>query len=212
MVKYKKKGADGMNKIITIGREFGSGGRELGRMLAQELGFEYYDKEIITEISKRTELSEKFVQQVIENDPHSLYPITIGHTFAYVHSHGIERQQAIFREQCEVLKSMAEKSDCVIVGRCADYILKGYQPYKIFVYADIDSKLERCKKRSDVQEHFTDKQLKRHIKQVDRNRAKYYRFFTGLEWGDKLNYDICLNTTNADMEKVVKSISKLFKD
>ena len=62
MVKYKKKGADGMNKIITIGREFGSGGRELGRMLAQELGYEYYDKEIITEISKRTELSEKFVQ------------------------------------------------------------------------------------------------------------------------------------------------------
>lgn len=199
-----------MNKIITIGREFGSGGREFGRRLAQELGYEYYDKEIVTEISKRTELSEKFVQQVIENDPHNLYPITVGHTFAYVHSHGIERQQAIFREQCEVIKSMAEKSNCVIVGRCADYILKDYSPFKIFVYADMESKLIRCKKSGDASEHFTDKQLKKHIKQVDKNRSRYYKFFTGAEWSDKLNYDLCINTTNADLDKLVHSVSKLF--
>ena len=201
-----------MHKIITIGREFGSGGREFGRRLAEELGYEYYDKEIITEISKRTELSEKFVQQVIENDPHSLYPITIGHTFAYMSTHGIERQQAIFREQCQVLKEMAEKSNCIIVGRCADYILKEYKPFKIFVYSSLESKLARCKSRADVKEHFTDKQFIKHIKIVDKNRASYYRFFTGQEWGNKLNYDLCINTTNADIKKLINPLAKMFKD
>lgn len=201
-----------MNKIITIGREFGSGGRELARKLAELLGFEYYDREIVEEISKRTELSEKFVHDVLENDPHSLFPITVGHTFAYLHHYGIERQQNIYREQTEVIKSMADKSDCIIVGRCADHILKEYNPLKIFVYSDIDHKVERCKSRSDVGEHFTDKQLKRHIKAVDRNRAKYYKFYTGKAWGEKLNYDICINTATMSIEDAAEMLVKIIKE
>lgn len=202
-----------MNRIITIGREFGSGGREVGRRLAEELGVEYYDKEIITEISKRTDLSERYVRQVVENDPHNLYPITIGNTFAYVQTHGIERQQTIFREQCEVIKSMAEKSDCVLVGRCADYILKEYKPFKIFVYADMDSKVKRCRERGgDVDEKITDKKLIRYIKTVDKNRRRYYRFFTGLEWGDKLNYDLCINTSGEEIKKLIPALAKMLKE
>lgn len=201
-----------MNKIITIGREFGSGGRELAHKLAEKLGFEYYDREIVEEIAKRTELSEKYVQQVIEHDPHNQFPITVGHTFAYLHHYGIERQQAVYREQCEVIKTMAEKSNCIIVGRCADYILKDYNPLKIFVYSDVEHKLKRCKERADVSEHFTDKQLKKHIKSIDKNRARYYRFYTGKEWGDKLNYDICINTATMNLDDVVQILSKMLKD
>ena len=201
-----------MNKIITIGREFGSGGRELARRLAELLGYEYYDKEIVEEISKRTELSEKFVHDVLEHDPHSLYPITVGHTFAYLHHYGIERQQNVYREQTEVIKSMADKSDCIIVGRCADHILKEYNPLKVFVYSALDNKVERCKSRSDVSEHFTDKQLKRHIKAVDKNRAKYYRFYTGKKWGDKLNYDICINTATMSIEDAAQMLVKIIKN
>ena len=201
-----------MNKIITIGREFGSGGRELAHKLAEKLGFEYYDREIVEEIAKRTELSEKYVQQVIEHDPHNQFPITVGHTFAYLHHYGIERQQAVYREQCEVIKNMAETSNCIIVGRCADYILKDYNPLKIFVYSDVEHKLKRCKERADVSEHFTDKQLKKHIKSIDKNRARYYRFYTGKEWGDKLNYDICINTATMNLDDVVQILSKMLKD
>ena len=201
-----------MNKVITIGREFGSGGRELGRKLAEALGIEYYDREIIEEIAKRTELSEKYVQQVVEHDPHSLFPITVGHTFAYLHHYGIERQHAVYREQCEVLKSMAEKSDCVIVGRCGDFILREYNPLKIFVYSEVDHKVARCKSRADISEHFTDKQLKKHIKSVDKSRARYYSFYTGQTWGDKLNYDVCINTANLSIDDAVKMLVKMVKE
>lgn len=201
-----------MKKIITVGRELGSGGRELGRRLAETLGYEYYDKEIITEISKRTELSEKYVRQVVENNPHELFPITIGHSFTYIDAYALERKQSVFREQENVLKEMAEKSDCVIVGRCADYILKDYKPYRIFVCASMKSRVERCREHEKAEGNdVPDKKLIKMIKSVDKNRASYYEFCTGRVWGDKLNYDLCVNTTDADMKATVEMIAKLFK-
>lgn len=200
-----------MNTVITIGREFSSGGREFGRKLAEELGFEYYDKEIITEISQRTELSEKYVQQVIEHSPHDLLPITVGHSFAYLHSSAIEQTQAVFREQSNVIKEMAEKSNCVIVGRCADYILREINPYRFFIYADMESKIKRCRQHLDNGENLSDRQLRKIIKRIDKARARYYEFYTGLVWGDKINYDMCVNTSKMDIEKEVEEIARIFK-
>ena len=197
-----------MNKVVTIGREFGSGGREIGRRLAEKLGFEYYDNEIITEIAKRTALSEKYVKEVLERNPHELFPITVGHSFAYINTYVLDKKQAVFREKENVLKQMAETSSCVIVGRCADEILKEYNPFKIFVYADEQSKLLRCKKRSDSGTELTDRQIKRKMKEIDKHRSRYYTFFTGKTWGDKLNYDVCVNTTNADLDKIVDYLAK----
>ena len=202
-----------MNKIITIGREFGSGGRELGRKLAETLGYEYYDKEIITEISKRTELSERYVHEIIEKNPHELFPITIGHSFTYIDVYTLERQQSVLREKENVLKEMADKSNCVIVGRCADYILKEYNPYRIFVCADAKTKLERCRAHESgiEHEHLSDKKLLKMMKNIDRHRARYYEFCTNKEWGDRLNYDICVNTSSVSIDETVKALSKLFK-
>ncbi len=200
-----------MNKIITIGREFGSGGRELGRRLAEELGYEYYDKEIISEIAKHTSLSEEYIQQIVEQKPHQLYPITIGHTMNFASTYQIKQIQEIYSAQCDILKELAEKSNCVIVGRCADYILKDYKPFRIFVYADIENKILRCKSRNQANESYTDKQLKKKILQIDKNRAKYYNFYTSLKWGDKVNYDLCINTSNASIKNIVNIISKIFK-
>ena len=134
-----------MNKIITIGREFGSGGREFGRRLAEELHYEYYDKEIITEIAKNTSLSEEYIQQIIERRPHHLYPITIGHTMNYANSYQIKQIQTIYQAQCDLLRKLAEKSNCVIVGRCADYILRDYRPFKIFVTFSKKRRIYKCK-------------------------------------------------------------------
>lgn len=197
--------------VITIGREFGSGGRELGRLLAETLGIEYYDKEIIAEIAKNTELSEQYVKQVVEKNPHELFPITVAHTFSYIDTQEIQQKQMIFMEQEKVIKKMAETSDCVIVGRCADYILQDFKPFRIFVYADMDSKVERCLARSENPDELPRKKLIKQIKSIDKNRARYYNYYTGKTWGDMLNYDICINTTNVNILDLVPHIAKMVK-
>ena len=200
-----------MKKIITIGREFGSGGRELGRRLAEELNIEYYDKEIITEISKHTQLSEEYVKDILEKKPHHLYPITIGHTIAYVNDYQLKQAQTVYQAQWDILKDLATKSDCVIVGRCADYILSEFNPYRIFVYADIDSRLKRYIKRSPESEKVAEKTIKKEIVRIDKERAQYYHYYTGKDWGSKENYDLCINTTNKDIKEIAKIIAKLFE-
>ena len=198
--------------VITINREFGSGGREIGRKLAEALGIEYYDKEIITEIAKNTELSEQYVRQVVEKNPHNLYPISVAHTFAYIDTQSIQQKQMVYMEQENVIKKMAQTSDCVIVGRCSDYILRDFKPVRIFVYADLDSKVARCISRSSSDEALTRKKLIRKIKTIDRNRAKYYNYYTGRRWDDILNYDICLNTTGIDFDELVPHLANMVKE
>lgn len=200
-----------MNKIITIGREFGSGGRELGRRLAEELGFEYYDKEIITAIAKKTSMSQEYVQEVLEGKPHHLYPITIGQSMFIADNFYIQQEQSIYLAQSEIIRELAQKSNCVIVGRCADFILQDLKPFRIFVYADIESRIARCIARnSDAEKHLTEKEMKKQILSIDKNRAKYYDYYTGNKWGDKNNYDLCINTTGFVIKDIATVISKIF--
>ena len=199
-----------MNKVITIGREFGSGGREFGRRLAENLGFAYYDQEIITEIVNRTELSADYVQHMIEKRPVPSFPIHVGRTFHMVANPMLEQSKLLYQKQCEVLREMAERSDCVIVGRCADYILRDHRPFRIFVYADTESKLDRCRKKEPEHEHLTDRELRKRIQDVDRQRSHYYRFYTDQVWGERINYDLCINTTNTPIKEISEILTKLF--
>ena len=201
-----------MNKIITIGREFGSGGRELGKRLAEHLGIAYYDKEIIAEISRRTSLAEEYVHQIVEQKPNFYFPITIGRTLRASHSDYVVKQQtSVYAEQANVLREMAEKSDCVIVGRCADYILKDLNPTRIFVYADMPAKIERCRKNAPEHEQLSDNQMRKLILKVDKNRAKYYYHYTGQVWGDRENYDLCVNTSISPIEDIAHALAHLIK-
>lgn len=185
-----------MKRIITVGREFGSGGREFARCLADTLGVAYYDREIITEIAKRTSMSEKYVQNVAEHKPVIPFPIHTGRTFwAVIPDYG----QSVQQEQHSIILELAEKSDCVIVGRGADYILRDSKPYRIFVYSDDGAKLKRCRENSSSDyergSEISDKELAARIEQINRSRAEYYEFYTGQKWGDKSNYDLCVNTS-----------------
>ncbi|MBR2935107.1 MAG: cytidylate kinase-like family protein [Oscillospiraceae bacterium] len=199
-----------MGRIITIGREFGSGGRELGRRLAEELGIEYYDREILTQIAKHTSMAEEYIQNVVERQPHSLLPITIGRSFAYVEDYAFKQAQAVYQAQSKIIRELAEKSDCVIIGRCADYILRDQKPLRIFVYADLESRIARCMDRRSEGEDLTEKELKKQIQAMDKNRARYYEFYTGTKWGDKLNYDLCINTTGTVIKEIVPAVAKIF--
>jgi len=197
-----------MNRIITIGREFGSGGRELGRRLAEALHIEYYDNEIITEIAKHTSLAEDYIQAVTEKRPHKLYPIRVGRSLLYVKNHALVQSASIFQEQSRILREMAERSDCVIVGRCAEYVLKEYHPFRIFIYADMESKLRRCRKKAPEKERLTDKEMTKQILEVDKNRSEYYSFYTGMTWGDKAHYDICINSSGMDIKTAVNILAE----
>ena len=200
-----------MNRIITIGREFGSGGRELGRRLAEELKIAYYDREIVVEIAKRTSLSEEYVHQIVEHRPIAAFPIHVGRSFYPLVSPVWDQGQAVYQEQHSIIKELAGKSDCIIVGRCADYILRDEKPYRVFVYSDMDSKMLRCRAQGEDAEKMSDKELKQHILDVNKNRSKYYEFYTGHTWGDRLNYDLCINTTHADLAKTASAIARLFE-
>ena len=200
-----------MNKIITIGREFGSGGRELGRRLSEELKIAYYDREIIQEIAKRTALSEQYVKAVEERLPSATFPIHIGSSFYITQNPLWEQTIAVYREQSAIIKEMAEKSDCVIVGRCADYVLNEYNPFRIFVYADLESKFRRCREKAPAGEILTDRELKQKMAEIDKSRAKYYEFYTEKHWGDKLNFDLCINTSHVAIKKLAPHVAKIFE-
>jgi cytidylate kinase len=196
-----------MNRIITIAREFGSGGRELGVLLAEKLGYAYYDKEIISEIAKRTELSEEYVSAIVENRTHKMFPITIGRSIAMISNSTLLQQDiSIYREQSRIIREMAEKSDCVIVGRCADFLLKDQNAFRIFVYSDMQSRIKRCREKGYEGSDLSDKEIQKKISEIDKSRADYYKNYTDQEWGKKENYDLMVNTTDCSMEELAEKL------
>ena len=195
-----------MKRIITIGREFGSGGRELGRRIAEKLGVAYYDQEIIAEIAKRTALSEEYIRQIEERRPIMHFPIHTGHSFYLTSEPSFYPEFSIYTKQHELLRELSRKSGCVIVGRCADYILREQKPVRIFAYADMESRIKRCMERRPEDENLTEAQMKKRITEIDRNRAKYYAFFSEQKWGVRENYDLLVNTSGADISKLASAL------
>lgn len=197
-------------KVITVGREFGSGGREFGKRLAEELGFAYYDDEILTAIADKSGLAQAYVRSVVEQTSFQSYPITYGKTFFY-NDAGSENHWKIIQSQNEVLKELAAKSNCIFVGRCADVILEKMNPLKIFVYADMDSKLARCKAMSTKAENLSDKEMIKKIKETEKKRERYYRAFTERSWGGKENYHLCVNTTGKEIKDLIPAVAAFCK-
>ncbi len=196
---------------ITIGREFGSGGRELARRLSEELDIAYYDSEILREIAERTSLSQSYIQEIIEKRPHPSFPIHVVRTFHTAISPIDEQANLIYQEQSATIKDLANKSDAVIVGRCADYILRDIHPFRIFVYADMESKIKRCNEKDTWHENLSERAMKAKILSVDRNRKKYYSFYTGNTWGAKENYDLMVNTSKVEIASLASHLAPYIK-
>ncbi len=194
--------------IVTISRQFGSGGRELGKRLADELGLKYYDKEIIAEIANTTNLNEEYVSKVIENGRISNFAFSFAHSIPLVSPTPNTVTEVLVAQQ-KVIKAIAKKGDCVIVGRCADVITHDLNPVKIFVYADEKSKLERCRARAKEGETLTDKQLLKSFKEIDKGRAKLYDLLAAYPWGARDGYDLMINTSRTEITKIIKPLSDL---
>lgn len=193
--------------IITISREFGSGGRELGKRLSDALSIPCYDKEIIALIAKENGFDENYVAHISEKKIQAAYPLTIGHQFTTVMNHVTEQAVKIAAEQHKIIEQFAAQGSCIIVGRCADVILEAYSPFNIFVYASKEAKLLRCKEYAPADEKLTNTEFERKMREIDKNRVAYRKFLTDTKWGEKENYHLCINTTGMEIKQIVPHIA-----
>lgn len=200
-----------MNTIITIGREVGSGGRVVGEKLAEALGFRYLDREILAEIAQHSSLTEDYVQEVVERRPKPAFTFAGGQMMAFHETYATMPTQAIYQAQRLAVQKLAEHSSCVIIGRCADYILRDMHPIRIFLYADLETRVKRCLERQQGTETLDEKAMRQLVQRLDKERAKYYDFYTGLRWGAKENYDLCLNTAGADLSLMASILADVVK-
>ena len=189
-----------MNKIITVSREFGSGGRELGKRLAEELGFAYYDREIVATLAERIGMNEEYLEHQLEQRNMVSYSLHYGQTFSQF-SAADEPAVRLLSLQCKLIKELAEKGDSVFVGRAADAVLED------FVYADEASKLVRCRERAPEGENLSDREIIRRMKRIDKARAEYHDIIAPFVWGDRNGYHLCVNTTGVEIEKIVPAIA-----
>ncbi len=192
------------DKVITIGREFGSGGKEIGQKLAEALGIPCYDKEIVEQVAIESGLLKEEVEKKGEYLSASGKMSTI-FTLYNLYSN-MTKDDIIWHAQVKVIKDLAEKGPCVIIGRCADYILRERNDvYNIFIYSDISKRIER------ISRLYKDISPEKLIKEKDKKRAAYYQHFTEMEWGDARHYDICLNSATLGIDKCVDIIATLEK-
>ena len=196
--------------IITIGREFGSGGRELGKRLAEELGYAYYDKEIVAEIAKKSELDENYVEYALDGGMFRNFPIHFGRTFSYSPTL-MANESKLLADQNKLIREIAAKGNCIIIGRAADVILRDHNVFKLFVYADMDSKVKRCRVKGGEGEDLTDKELIRKIKKIDADRKRYHGLISELQWGDKRGYHLCVNTSGREIKTIVPLVAAYYK-
>ena len=197
-------------KIITISREFGSGGRELGKRLAEVLVYDYYDKEIITAIASNKGMDEEYVARSIEQDRWQNVPLTFhqsvaGIPFDTTHTDLLLEQKRVVEEIATIGK------DCVIVGRNADVILRNYQPFNIFVCADIETKTKRCMQRAPENNCLNKKEMERKISKIDKSRAQTRELVTGTRWGDRSAYHLTVNTSNWDINELALAVAEFTK-
>lgn len=193
--------------VITIGRQYGSGGSEIGTRLAKELGFDVYDKNILRMDSDESGIKESYFHLADEKAGNRLlYKIVTSLTpEKKAPSFGSDLISAdnLFRFQSAVIRKLAEAENCVIIGRCADYVLDGMDGLvKLFLYADMDARIRRITEKG----YYEPKDVKKNIKKIDRERREYHRYYTGKDWENLENYDLMLNTAKLGVEGTIRAI------
>lgn len=194
-------------RIITISRAFGSGGRELGKRLADQLGFDYYDREIITAIASKKSMDEAYVSNILENHGWSTFPLTFRNSFVAMSSFQLTQTSLLLVQEKTIEKIAQAGKDFIIVGRNADVLLKDYEPFNIFVCADMDARIRRCASRAPEHEHMTEKELEREIRQIDKNRARTRQLITDRPWGDGQYYHLTVNTTSWSIKELTPAVA-----
>ncbi len=193
--------------IITIARQYGSGGRAIGELVAKELGIPIYDKEIITNAAAKGELNEEVIKTADESAANSLlYTLAMGSNVLGTTMHfgyKMPLNDKLFIIQSEIIKEYAKES-CVIIGRCSDYVLRNEENiFRIFIYGDLE---HRCARVASRHPEIKSSQIIDVINRTDKRRSSYYNFYTGNKWGKYDNYDIAINSSTLGIEGTAKVI------
>ena len=177
--------------VIVIGRQYGSGGHDIGKMLAEKLGYEFYDHEIITMIAGTTGMTSDFIQKKEESMTSALLYDFLNQMYLYGDKEEESPKDKIFEAESKVIRELARKGNCVIIGRCSDYILRDHKNVlKIFFSAPIETRIERIRTRLNIKS----KETVQHIRKEDKRRADNYHYYTGRIWGSASNFDLTFNT------------------
>lgn len=195
-----------MKKIITISRQFGSGGRSIGKEVAERLGYAYYDSELVLQVAEKTGLHPNYIEDAGEYAPGKSI---LSYAFSSGTSAGsMNASDYLWSNQCSVILEIAEKGNCVIVGRCADYILRDRKDcLNVFIYANKDYRAKHIVERYGVR----DKSPEKRLEEKDSKRKVNYKYFTGRNWGNFDNYHISLDSSALTPEKCVDIIVDLAK-
>ena len=199
-------------KIVTISRQYGSGGRYIGENLAKAMGVPCYDEKLIDMVAKESGFAQSFVAEKGERMTGSLlFNIASSLSFAnnvFSTNNGVTLQDEIYFTKNRIIKELADKGPCVIVGRCADYILREREDcLNVFIFADNESKIERAEKYFNI----TREEAPAVLKKKDKARANHYKYYTDQEWGMASNYDLCLNSGLIGIEGCVKAIEQVLE-
>jgi cytidylate kinase len=210
-----------MGRVITIGRQFGSGGHEVGLRLAKRLGIPFYDKELLSLTAQNSRFAESYLEKMDEQKPSFLNIGSAGLiSGAGLSSHAenamnqfyhLSPNDQIFLATSKVMHSLAEKGPCVIVGRCADYILRDIEPVNFFIYADMQDRIAR-KIALDDHQHLNEQEMEKLIRQTDKTRGKYYEYYSHEVWGAAKNYHLCIDTSVVGVDGAVEIIMKFIEE
>ena len=188
--------------VITISRQYGSGGRYVGRLIADKLGIKLYDKDFIIKLAEETGLSEEYIEKN-EQKRDTLAALNNGYY------NGLDNSDELFVKEAELIKEVADKESCVIIGRCADFILKDKENViKVFIYGTMENRIKRA---TEIYGFNKDKAQKE-IKRIDKLRANHYKFYTNREWDDYSNYDLTINSDYLGVEKSAELICEVVKE
>ena len=190
--------------IITIGRQHGSSGREIARLLAEKLNYKCYAKEIVDEAANHSDFSRDLIDALDEKRMSAF----ILHAGGYGLNENFRLNMQVVSAQFEAMRNIAEKGNCIFVGRCADYILRDHDDLiSVFILGDMDERLKCLERRQGLDEV----EARKKIKEVDKDRSSFYRYYSDQTWGDAQNYDMCINSSKLGVEGTVQVILDYIK-
>ncbi len=195
--------------IITIGRQYGSGGAEVGKKLGQKLGIDVYDKEILRMTSNESGIKESYFhladeragKKLLYKIIQSMVPENTNPSLG----NDIVSADNLFRFQSTVIRKLAQEQSCIFIGRCAEHVLDGTENLvRVFISADMDARIERIREKG----YYTDDEIEKNIKRIDKERREYHRYYTGKDWESLENYDLILNSAKIGTDGCVKCIKE----
>ena len=169
-----------------------------------------FKTEIVEEIAKKSALDKDYVEYALEGGMFRNFPIHFGRTCSYSPTL-MANETKLLSDQNKLIRELAAKGDCVIIGRAADVILREFTAFNLFVYADMDSKVARCKEKGGEHEDLTDKELIRKIKKIDSDRKRYHGLISDIPWGDKRGYHLCVNTSGREIKTIVPLVAAYYR-